>query len=631
VANRSKKLGFYYRWPFTFVSMNFARKTTLMLVFLCCLQVAKAQVIDPPFWYAGMPNDTLMLMMHGAKLNDAKDFKCNNTNVQLISSEKSGDYTFLQLKLNAKKDIAPVEITWLNSGKKENLTYNIYNKNSAFKPQGIDVNDMVYLVMPDRFASGSDDNDFVKGMEQTDRTKVDARHGGDLQGVQNNLKYISKLGATAVWLTPVVEMNQPQGSYHHYGASDFYGIDARFATGKTADRNANNLVFKNYVQNCHANKLKVVMDVVTNHCGIDHHWTKNKTPKDWYHAQVQCNFMIPALTDKYALQSDIDGMEKGWFVPSMPDLNHDNPLMCKYLIQNTLWWIEYAELDALRLDTQPFSKKEFLSEWSNTIKQAYPSITIVGETWSASNNQAHYIDYWQANNNNKDGYNSAIESVMNFPWWEKAVQGLKTNDANAMYYTMTNNMNNSNAEKNYILLGNHDTERFFTTIEKSTNKFYQGVLMLATMPGIPQWYYGDELGFEGVKGINDGLMRADMLGGFKGDKQDALSSQIKLDAEQLAKHNFCTKFFNYRKGTNAWRKGKFAQAIPQDNVYSYVRYSDKNCYVLFINFSAKPQNCNLARFNEILKDYPNKSEEFAETHLYDKVLGNGYSIYVFEK
>jgi neopullulanase len=602
----------------------------IIICFVAVQKLSYAQTIDPPFWYAGLPNDTLMLMMNGDKLQDAKDFSVKNDKVQLLLQEKSGDYYFLHLKLGAKKDIGAVEIAWQNNGKQETSTYNIYNRNTNLLPQGISNNDAVYCIMPDRFANADANNDFVKNTEQTNRIKIDGRHGGDILGVQNNLSYITKLGATAIWLTPVLEMNQKEGSYHHYGASDFYGVDARFATGKLQDRLANNLVFKNYVQACHQSKLKVVMDVVLNHCGIDHHWSKNKTPKDWYHPEAKCNFMIPALTDKNALQTDKDEMEKAWFVPSMPDLNHDNKNMCTYLVQNTLWWIEYAEVDALRLDTQPFSKKEFLSDWSYAVKQAYPSISIVGETWSA-NNQAEYINYWQANNDNHDGYNSAIESVMNFPWFESATLALKNNDANKLYYTNANTFNNKNTDKNYIFLGNHDTERFYTTIQENSNKYLLGVLMLATMPGIPQIYYGDELGFTGKKGINDGYMRADMLGGWKGDKLDALGKQQNLTAEQKSKLDFCAKMMNYRKNNATWRNGKFVHAIPQDNVYSYVRYGDKRCYVFFVNFGKDVQTCKLNRFDEILNEYPNKSREFEETHANNQVLGNGFSVYVFEK
>jgi glycosidase len=271
-----------------------------------------------------------------------------------------------------------LQLQFTSNGNSTTINYPILT-NDHFAPAGFNQSDMAYLIMPDRFSNGNVNNDNVDGMEKIKRYFEGGRHGGDLQGIANHADYIKNLGATTVWITPFQEMNDSTYSYHGYGASNFYAADARYTTG-TKDDTRNNQAYVNYVSALHSKGLKVIIDVVTNHIGGAHPWQKLK-PRitDWVHDSTISNFEIPALTDPYAAQKDVLSMEKGWFVPSMPDLNQSNPRMAKYLIQNHIWWVQTAHIDALRLDTAPFSDKRFLTQWSSAICKQYPSISIVAE------------------------------------------------------------------------------------------------------------------------------------------------------------------------------------------------------------------------------------------------------------
>jgi neopullulanase len=577
-------------------------------------------LVEPPFWFTKMQMDSVLLMfdLSKAEAKDEVELTVLGKGAKVQWQRKDGDYLLAQLKLGKDLQPGPMPMQLKVGATSTPFTYNFRARTVKFAPAGISNRDVVYLVMPDRFCDGSTENNMVPNMEPTNTAAVDGRQGGDIQGIQQQLPYIKSLGVTAIWNTPLVEMNQAKGSYHHYGASNFYAIDPRFASGTKA-ANDNNEQYNIFVQKCHEQGLKVVMDVVLNHCGIDHTWCKNKAPKDWIHPLSICNFMLPALTDPYAVQVDIDSMEKAWFVPSMPDLNHDNAQMCQYLIQNTLWWIETSKIDALRLDTQPFSKKEFLTQWATAVKQHYPTINIVGETWSLLNTHQP-LDYWQANST--AAYNSNIEQVMNFPWLEAMVNGLRDNDANKIYLAYAADFSKK-SDTRYTFLSNHDTERFFTAIAEDNRKYEQAILMWASLPGIPQLYYGDELGFTGKKGINDGYMRATM--------PFFSNAEYKLSSTQNDKLNFCKKIIATRNSTEAWQVGKFTQRVPRKNVYAYTRNIAGNTYVFAFNFGNDKQNIDATFLGYEKQASKLRLEMHDEQSTATSIAGHGYVVFkVFE-
>ncbi len=588
--------------------------------------------VEPPFWWNKFPLDTLQLMLYGTNLDNAT---ISSEDAEIVGKHfKQSNYAFVDILLPKNKTIQNINFKITKNGKTHKIKFPMLENKNPWQPAGINASDLVYLIMPDRFANGNLSNDKIIDMEQVNNSKIDGRHGGDLEGINQNLDYISALGATSIWLTPVQEMNQEKGSYHHYGISDFYNIDRRFANSKKYGGNED---YKNFVSLAHQKKLKVVMDVVLNHIGKDHPWMKQfPRLKDWVHDSVQCNFMIPALTDPYATQHDKKNMEKGWFVPSMPDLNHDNERLCTYLIQNNIWWIHYAKLDAIRLDTQPFSKKEFLTKWATTLKKVYPTLSIVGETWSA-NNSPDYIAYWQKNKHNKDGYNSEIESVMDFPFFENTVDALKNNNATKLYYTIANDYVCDAPENNWIMLGNHDTERFFTSLEENENKYAQGLILLATMRGIPQLYYGDEIGMTGKKGINDGYMRQNMPGGWPSDGKNIFTGNgYNINDKEQSRLAFAKELFQWRKRKPALHNGKLKHFIPKNNVYSFVRYTNNEAILVMLNFNNSEVDIDLTEpnYKDIFNEWPNTQSKFGDFNKLQQSIqlpANGAQIIEFSK
>jgi neopullulanase len=550
-------------------------------------QAQRITKIDPPNWWQAMQNDTLQLLVYGNNIGNMQ-VKTRTNDAQIISvNNENQDYLIVYLKLAKTIAANYIQLEFYNKNKTINYNYPILPNLKNWQPIGFNNADVVYLLMPDRWANGAKKNDHIEDMEQTDIAKIDGRHGGDLQGMMQHLDYLKDLGVTTIWPTPVQEMNQAKGSYHQYGMSNFYAIDPRFGLGNVADSINNNL-YKQFVTEAHNKNLKVIMDVVMNHIGYDHYWMQH-TPriKNWVHDSTICNFDMPAITDPHASNQDIESMEKGWFVPSMPDLNQNNKDLANYMIQNTIWWINFAHLDAVRLDTAPFSEKNFLTKWSKTLKNEFPTLGIVAEVWS-ENNHPSDIGYWQQNPKNIDGYNSGLESVMDLPLFETLTTAIRDNNARKVYMHITHDNAIPDADANFILLGNHDTERFFTTINENENKYKLGMMMLATLRGTPQLYYGDELLYTGKKGINDGLMRADMqFEKYNQKQQDALL--------------FTKQLLAWRKTCEVVNGGKMIHYLPQNNVYVYARIKNNKSILVLCNFDNKPQQLSTSRFEEVTK------------------------------
>jgi neopullulanase len=564
--------------------------------YLNCNAQLSITKIEPPNWWVNMANDTVQLMVYG---NDLQNLQISTTSKEVQITNvlaQHNNIAFVDVVIN--KNCKPQDVLLLFN--KNNITKEVKYPllmNDGFKPGGFNQSDMVYLIMPDRFSNGNVNNDNVEGMEQAKRYFEGGRHGGDLQGIANHADYIKNLGATTVWITPFQEMNDSTYSYHGYGASNFYAADPRYATG-SKDIQRNNETYVNYVKALHAKGLKVIIDVVTNHIGGSHSWQQLKYRiTDWVHDSTISNFEIPALTDPYAAQKDIVSMEKGWFVPSMPDLNQSNPRMAKYLIQNHIWWVQTAHIDGIRLDTAPFSDKHFLTQWSTALYKQYPTISIVGEVWS-SFNVPSINKYWQATNTNKDGYNSGMRSIMDMPLWENLVKGLQTDDASKVYHTLGQDFLLDQPQNNFILFGNHDMERFFTSVDGNVAKYKLGVLQIATLRGIPQLYYGDEIGMQGKKNVNDGFVRQDMPGGWSGDAKN-IFTKVGYDAnsQELQLLDFNTKVWNWRKSATVVHNGKLRHYLPSNGVYMYERYIGTKKVVVVLNY--KNQNATIST-----KQYP---------------------------
>jgi neopullulanase len=581
--------------------------------------------VEPANWWADMELDTVSFLVYCK--NGIKSIDEVSKNAQKISIRNINEnYAIVTCKINSEGSIRIFGID--NRGSAFNKMIPILKNKKEYTPKGFSTSDLVYLIMPDRFANGNPNNDDVAGMEKSNRVAPDGRHGGDLQGIIKHLDYIKQLGVTAIWTTPFQEMNDQQGSYHGYGMSNLYATDARYASGDRLNTTNNNEIFKQYTEACHNSNIKVIMDVVPNHIGIAHPWVNGKTALwDWIHDSTQsCNFEMTTINDPYSTEKDRQSMENGWFVKSMPDLNHQNKDLCNYIIQSHIWWVKSMNIDALRIDTQPFNDRKFISDWARALKKEFPSINLVGENWCVINTPS-YPAYYQSGSHNKDGYDSKVESIMDFPVFESLINSLKNNDMKILYRTLGQDFIYSNPNKNFVFFGNHDTERFYTSIKEDYAKYKIGVILNATLRGIPQLYYGDELLMTGPKGINDGLMRKDMPGGWDGDSINVFDSP-----EKILSYQFTSKVFNWRKNNEVIHLGTFKHSLPKNNIYAYTRTYKNKAVLIVINMGDQDFTYNINDYNSLLTQKYSKAniENFDTnnenlTHA-QKIKANGFMV-----
>jgi glycosidase len=551
-----------------------------------------------------MPTQELQIMLHGndlGNLNPSIDYK--GVNIESVNRLSNNNYLVLNLSIAENTKPGVFEILLKNEDHSEiKVSYELKERtNSTNRNLGFDASDVIYLLMPDRFANGNPENDTVEGMlEQADRVNPDARHGGDIQGVSDHLDYIKELGMTAVWLTPTFEndMKPSYGAYHGYAATDLYKIDRRFGT---------NEAFKAFVELCHEMGLKVIMDMIHNHIGDQHWWLKDLPSDDWLHDIEKygtTNFRGEVQSDPYASKYDTDKLIKGWFVPELADLDQRNPVLAKYLIQNSIWWIEYSGVDGIRMDTYVYPYKEYLEQWVDEVLTSYPNFNVVGESWV---NEVAHESYWQTGAPGTNGYDSKLPSVTDFQVTFSIDKAL-TEDfgwdtgLRRLYYTISQDRLYSDPMKNVIFLDNHDLERFTNRVNNDFDLFKMGYAYLMTMRGIPQVYYGTELMLGNSSAGSWAKQRADMMGGWDGDERSVFTKEERTAEEQKA-FAYVKKITNWRKKSIAIHQGKLIHFIPEDNTYVYFRYTDNEAVMVVMNRNEKEIELNHDRFAEILGNY----------------------------
>jgi glycosidase len=579
-------------------------KKFLFLLLTTSFAFAQIDRVEPPFWYADMNLSEIQIMFYGKNIAQNEVAVSNGVVIKTIQKTENPNYLFVTI--DTKNQPAQELVFSFSKNKKVAFTkpYSLKSRreNSRFR-KGFDSSDMVYLLMPDRFANGNPNNDSTKEtIEKANRSNKDGRHGGDIEGIINNLDYIKSLGATAIWPTPLCEDNDERGSYHTYGQSDVYKIDSRFGTNEDYVRLSAEL---------HQRGMKNIMDYVTNHWGYKH-WMMNDLPTyDWIHqfpGFKQTNYRMTSQFDPNASKTDAAMCMDGWFVKSMPDLNQSNPLVLNYLIQNAIWWIEYADLDGFRVDTYSYCDKKGIATWTKAITDEYPHFNIVGEVWMHDQAQ---MAYWQKDS--KIGaiqsYNSNLPSVMDFTLhdainggvfneskanWDKGIIKVYENFTNDFLYPNTNNL--------LVFAENHDTSRFNQIYQGDFKKYQMAMSLVATVRGIPQLYYGSEIGMKGDKNVGDGDIRHDFPGGWKGDTNNAFSA-VGRTMEQQQYYDFTAQLFNWRKGKSVIHTGKTTHFVPENNVYTYFRYNDSESVMVLLNNSDEKQEVNVARFKENTQNY----------------------------
>jgi glycosidase len=579
--------------------------TLLFLLILFVMNVSMGQTpsaidrIEPTNWWVGMKNHEVQLMVHGKDIATYAP-SITGTDVKVLKVEKTDNpnYLFIDLYVSEKATAGKFNISFKKGGDVLTYPYELKErrKNSTQR-KSFTAQDVIYLLMPDRFSNGNPANDNIASFgDSVNRSKPNARHGGDIAGIANHLDYFNDLGVTALWINPLLENKMKVLSYHGYAITDFYHVDARFG---------NNQDYVRLSAKAHAKGLKMIMDMIFNHCGSGHYWMNDMPEKDWFHQWpvfTRSNFRSTILNDPYATKADADKMTNGWFDTVMPDFNQQNPHVANYLIQNSIWWIETADLDGIRMDTYPYSDKDFLARWCKDVRHEYPNFNMVGETWTST---APNISYWQADSKLGNGYNSHLPSVMDFPLMYAINQAFDEPEGwdtglNRVYGALTQDFVYPDPMNLLIFADNHDLSRFYKAKGDSLDRYKLAMTFLLTTRGIPQIYYGTEILMSGDKSQGDGRLRNDFPGGWTEDKVNAFTAEGRTKAQNEA-FEFMSNLLKWRQHSEAIGKGKLIHYVPEDGVYVYARYTDKERVIVVLNNSALPKNIKLDRYTEVFK------------------------------
>ena len=552
--------------------------------------------IEPAFWWAGMKSPKLQLIVHGDDIS-SRDVQLFYPGVVLekVHKVENPNYLFLDLRMSPSVKAGTFKINFSKKGSKAlSYSYELKERTASVKAQGVTNKDFVYLIMPDRFANGDKSNDIIKGMNETslNRDSMYLRHGGDLQGIINNLDYLQELGVTTLWLNPVLENDQPKTSYHGYANTENYKIDRRYGS---------NELYKQLVDELHKRGMKMMKDLVHNHVGTEHWTIKDLPSKDWVHewpSFTKTSYKDQVMFDPYASQADKKAMTDGWFDKHMPDLNQLNPFVRNYFTQSHIWWIEYSGLDGFRLDTYAYNDPGYMAEWAQAVSAEYPDITYFGETWvHGIPNQAFFTEGNTINQN----FDTRLQSVTDFQalWGiNEALNGKFgwNEGVNKLYTTIASDFMYKDPTRLVVFLANHDLPRFFSVVNEDIRKYKMGIAWLLTTRGIPQFYYGDEILMKGHTNP-DGLVRLDFKGGWPGDKENKFTAAGRTSAENDA-FNYVKKLAVYRKNSPVLQTGKLMQYVPEDGVYVYFRYNTDKTVMVVMNTNDKDVDLSTARFSE---------------------------------
>lgn len=576
--------------------------------------------VEPPFWYTGMARPELELLIYDQNIKDYEVSLSKAEGVKLVTDYKveNPNYRFVVLEIGPGTKPCKFNILLKNGKDTKTYPYEIRQRPST-RPQPLSSSDFIYLAMPDRFSNGDPSNDSYADMNQVgvNRQKMYFRHGGDLQGVLNHLDYLSELGVTALWLNPVQENNELYESYHGYAVTDFYHIDKRFGT---------NELYKKLVDECHKRGIKVVMDIIFNHCGDQHWFIKDLPSEDWVHQWAE--FTRPVYrgtihTDPYKSNWDEERLSDGWFDNHMPDLNQRNPRLANYLIQNTVWWMVYSGQDAYRVDTYFYPDQEFTAQWAKRMEEEFPGILNYGEVWVEN---VPTLAYYTKDNGLSKDFNYHLPSVKDFPLMFATMDALtQKNDwltgAIRLYMTLSQDFLYENPYRNVLFLDNHDLSRFYSSMNEDVDKLKAGFTFIMTTRGIPSLYYGTEILLTGYTNP-DGKVRQDFPGGWAGDPADKFTAAGRTEKENDA-FNYFKRLANYRKANPVLQTGQLTQFVPEDGVYVYFRHNADKTVMCVMNCNDGPKTLATKKFAERMSGFTK-----AKNVVTDQVLDNLNSLQI---
>ncbi len=571
----------------------------LLVLFAITMQAQKIERVEPLSWWTDMKT-SLTVMFYGENLKDAQVTVLEEgLTVKEVRNAESPNYLFVDVDV-----LQAGSFTFqLKAGKKKlKYTYVVNERrDGSADRESFSSKDVVYLLMPDRFANGDVTNDNTADTEDKwARDELFGRHGGDIQGIIDRLDYIADLGTTAIWSTPLLEDNQPEHSYHGYACTDYYHIDSRYGS---------NELYKTMVAEAKKRGLKTIMDIVTNHCGSSHWWMKDLPFQDWIHQFPEMTYSVHVFSANYdpnRSKHDLEIQESGWFDTSMPDMNLDNPELLQYFKQWAVWWIEYADLDGLRVDTYPYNEKDRMAEWTASVVTEYPNINIVGECWTRPSSQ---VAYWEGGANNPDGFNSHLPSVMDFPLQENLIQALNEDGKGwnqgftRVYSTIADDYLYQDPQKLLVFTGNHDIERVADMVGKNPKKVNLALTLLATVRGVPQILYGEEMFLMSKdRSMGHGGLRVDFPGAWPSDKVNLFDPEQR-DANQAYVFNHYKKMLNWRKNEPIIHDGKTLHFLSRNHTYAFFRYTDEGTVFVFLNGSDQMVKIPWADYAEITSKY----------------------------
>lgn len=577
------------------------RLYTSVLCTVCLLTATLVKAInitrvEPANWWTGMKNSELQIMVYGPDIGKST-VTLNYPGIKLkeVAKTTNLNYVFIYLNIAKGTKAGQVPLHFTDGQQQFTYSYPLLERSDKSGALGFDASDVLYLITPDRFANANPSNDNLENVK-VNRENPNARHGGDLEGISKHLDYLKELGITAVWLNPIQENKMRGGSYHGYAITDYYKIDPRFGTNEE---------FKSLVKDTHAKGMKMIMDMVFNHCGSSHWWMKDLPSKDWINNDgvfLQTNHATVTVMDIHAAATEKNAFLNGWFTRGMPDLNQRNRHLATYLIQNSIWWIEYARIDGIRQDTYSYLDYDFLARWCKAVNDEYPNFNIVGETWY---NKTTAPAWWQQKSS-LGSRNSFLKTVMDFSltfimqtaFDSKSDNGYLTNIfediAQDFIYPDPYNM--------LIFLDNHDLSRFNRKDETDLKRYKQGLTFLLTTRGIPEIYYGTEILMTGTKQEGDGKLRKDFPGGWQGDKRDEFSGSGRTNMQNEA-WNYMQKLLQWRKSSPAVTQGKLIHYAPKNGIYVYGRIKDNHSVLVILNGSVTDQTLRMSRFTDITNGY----------------------------
>ena len=547
--------------------------TSLAAVPVYALQQGEIEVY-PPNWWAGMQNPEVELMIYGEDVaDDAVSLATGNVKVSRVKALDSENYLFVTLDTSGAQAQDLVLTLTDNDRSQRTVHYPLEKrKEGSASRQGFGPEDAIYLIAPDRFANGNTANDNVDGyQDKVDRQFKGGRHGGDIQGIVDNLDYVKSMGFTQIWTMPMLENAMDKYSYHGYSTTDYYRIDPRFGS---------NDAFIDFSEKAKSEGVGVIMDMVLNHIGSNHKWMEDTPSKDWINNEgrfVGTTHKRESLHDPHAIESDIKGFSDGWFVPTMPDLNQRNPHLANYLVQNAIWWVETADLSGIRVDTYSYPDKAFLSEWTNRLMDEYPNFNIVGEEWSVN---PAITAYWQAGSQRHDDYDSALPSVMDFPLQAAVVKALNSDESwnsgfITVYETLATDFLYGDPNNLVVFPDNHDMSRIYTQLGHDKAKWNMAMTLLLTTRGIPQVFYGTEI-LMGNEGSDDhGIIRSDFPGGWPSDSDKNAFTGKGLNNDERWAQQRIKALLQLRQTHPQLFRGKLKHYAPVDGVYTYFREAEK--------------------------------------------------------